>query len=86
MHAEITGVACLPANNKKKLLLETVKRAVCNPSSVSKQVLEAAAVSGMRICKAASYAFTYSNLSYVALQSTLSDIKVTYNTNRSNSF
>lgn len=78
MNSETFGTAVSPQNTKKKLFLENIKRCLAQHGN-SKHLIEAAAVTGVKLCKASTYINNNTDSNHVAfvlVQSILNDLKV----------
>ncbi|RZF46611.1 hypothetical protein LSTR_LSTR002943 [Laodelphax striatellus] len=71
-----TGAPCSPRHSKKKLFIDSVRRAVSSPNN-SKQLTEAAVVTCVKLCKASTYInnLDSSNVVFTLVQSVINDLK-----------
>lgn len=77
MNADLTGVVVSPQHSKKKIFLDNFKRCLAQHGN-SKHLIEAAAVTGVKLCKASTY-ISNSDSNHIALllvQSIMMDLKV----------
>lgn len=75
-----SGAPCSPRHNKKKLYLDAVKRGVAQHSGSSKQIIEAAAVTCVKLCKASTYIniLDSNNVAFTLVQTIVNDLKVIF--------
>lgn len=77
MNSDSSGTPVSAQHTKKKLFLDNIKRCLAQHGN-SKHLIEAAAVTGVKLCKASTYINnTDSNhVAFVLVQSILNDLKV----------
>lgn len=78
MHADSTGNPVQPHHTKKKIFLDNFKRCLSQHGN-SKHLIEAAAISAVKLCKASTYINNIdcnNHAVFVLVQSILVDLKV----------
>nr|XP_037875143.1 neurofibromin isoform X8 [Bombyx mori] len=71
-----SGAPCSPRHTKKKHFIDSVKRGL-HPQNNSKQLIEAAVVTSVKLCKASTYLKTADsgNVTFVLVKSVINDLK-----------
>ncbi|XP_072156372.1 neurofibromin isoform X3 [Bemisia tabaci] len=71
-----SGAPCSPRHSKKKHFIDSLKKAI-SPQTSSKQLTEAAAVAGVKLCKASTYIniLESNHIIFTLVQSILNDLK-----------
>lgn len=77
MNSDSSGTPVSAQHNKKKIFLDNIKRCLGQHGN-SKHLIEAAAVTGVKLCKASTYInnMDSNHVAFVLVQSILNDLKV----------